>query len=348
MIKRIMVPLDGSRLAEQALPLAGTLASAFAAELLIATATTTSDHHESDDRFGLLNEAGRLAAEQYLEATEQELGAKGFRVSTAISTGRPHIAISSLCDLERVDLVVMTTHGRSGVSRWTMGSVADKVLRTTNTPLILIHPTAHGSTPGTIGRVVVALDGSELAEAALPLGERFAHSVKVPMHLVRAVVPPSVIFGAEYLPGTLPVLEEMERDAARYLTEIAGKLRSMGLKVTGDIRTGIPAEVILAEANEPGDMIVLSTHGRSGVDRWFLGSVADAVVRHGDIPVLVVRSWVTLDKPEYEETTPLLVAGIPPVIPVPEMTEQAEPAVAGKAKPARRTNRPEARGRQLR
>jgi nucleotide-binding universal stress UspA family protein len=172
--------------------------------------------------------------------------------------------------------------------------------------------------------------------------------MKAKVHLVRAVVPPAAIFGAEYLPGTLPVLEEMEAEARQYLETTAEKVRSAGLTTTGIVRTGIPAEVILAEACELGDIVVMSTHGRSGVDRWFLGSVADAVVRHGDIPVLVVRSWVTLDKPEYSEATPLIVAGIPAVIPVPEMSEQEEPAVASKGKPARRGNRPEARGRQLR
>jgi nucleotide-binding universal stress UspA family protein len=348
MIKRIMVPLDGSQLAEQALPLARSLASTFEAELLLTMAVVSGDHYTSDEHSGILAEAGRLASEQYLAAKEQQLVEAGFHVRTAVATARPHIAISSLCDLERVDLIVMTTHGRSGVTRWTMGSVADKVLRTTNTPLILIHPTMHGAPPSAIDRVVAALDGSELAEAALPLAQRLAKAMNAKLHLVRAVIPPAAVFGAEYLPGTLPVLEEMEADATRYLEATVENVRSAGLAATGIVRTGIPAEIILAEASEPGDIIVMSTHGRSGVDRWFLGSVADAVVRHGDIPVLVVRSWVTLDQPEYSEATPLVVAGIPPVIPVPAMEEHAEPAAAGKGKPARRGNRPETRGRQLR
>jgi len=351
MIKRIMVPLDGSLLAEQALPLACTLASAFEAELLLTSAVHSSDqygHYAGEENAGDLEEAGRLASEQYLSAREQQLAAEGFRVRIRTAPGRPPIVISSLCDLEGVDLVVMTTHGRSGVSRWTMGSVADKVLRTTDTPLILIHPTAHGTPPSSINRVVVALDGSELAEAALPLAQRMAKSLNAKVHLVRAVVPSSLVFGAEYLPGTLPILEDMETEAKEYLTTTAAKLRSKGLTVSAVVRTGIPAEAILAEATEAGDMVVMSTHGRSGVDRWFLGSVADAVVRHGDIPVLVVRSWVPLDKPQYEEATPLIVASIPPVIPVPAIHEHEEVVAAGKPRPAARTSRPEARGRQLR
>jgi nucleotide-binding universal stress UspA family protein len=348
MIKRIMVPLDGSQLAEQALPLARVLASTFKAELLLATAVGSPDHYVNEVNAGVLAEAGRLVSEQYLTTKEQQLADEGFHVRSAVAEARPHMAISSLCDRERVDLIVMTTHGRSGVTRWTMGSVADKVLRTTSTPVILIHPTAHGAPPSAIERIVVALDGSELAEAVLPLAQRMAKAMKANVHLVRAVVPPAVIFGAEYLPGTLPVLEDIESEARQYVEAVAGTLKSSGLTTTTEVRAGIPAEVILAEASQPGDLVVISTHGRSGVDRWFLGSVADAVVRHGDIPVLVVRSWVTLDKPEYAETTPLVVAGIPPVIPVPEMSELKEPAAAGKGKPPRRGNRPEARGRQLR
>ncbi|MEO8456489.1 MAG: universal stress protein [Chloroflexota bacterium] len=358
MIKRILVPLDGSRLSEQALPLASTLAAKFGAELLIAHSTATGQHIEEDDNLGLLNEAGRLAGEQYLAATEQELSAKGLTVRSTLTRGRPHIAIARTCDLEGIDLVVMTTHGRSGVSRWTMGSVADKVLRTTSTPLILIHPTEHRAPISAIERIVVPLDGSELAEAALPYAEVLAKTLHTEMHLVRVIVPAAVLYAEEYLPGMLPVLEEMEADAREYLAHVSKRLRSKGLKVTAEFRTGVPAHEVLEEACQPTDMVVMSTHGRSGVDRWFLGSVADAVVRHGNIPVLVVRSWVTLAEPAEEEQDaeptqtlgeqPLIVTGIPPVIPVPVMHEHQEAVAASHGKPARRQHRPEARGRELR
>jgi nucleotide-binding universal stress UspA family protein len=343
MIKRIMVPLDGSDLAEQALPLASTLASAYDADLLLASVTVAVEHYDGED-MGLLDEGGRLAAERYLATKQEDLTRKGVRVRATVGAGRPHIVISSLCDLEEVDLVVMTTHGRSGVSRWTLGSVADKVLRTTSTPLILIHPNLHHTPPSTVERIVVPLDGSERAEAALRLAEGMAKRTNAKLHLVRAVIPPAVVFGAEYLPGTLPALDQMETDARQYVETLAAGLNERGLTSTTEVRTGIPAEVILAEASEPGDLVVMSTHGRSGVDRWFLGSVADAVVRHGDIPVLVVRSWVALEKPEY--ATPLLVAGIPTVIPVPEMSERQAPTTSVKPKPVRGIHRPEAQGRQ--
>jgi nucleotide-binding universal stress UspA family protein len=343
MIKRIMVPLDGSDLAEQALPLASSLASAYDAEVLLASVIVAVEHYDGED-VGLVDEKGRLAAERYLATKEAYLTRKGVRVRATVAGGRPHVVISSLCDLEEVDLVVMTTHGRSGVSRWTLGSVADKVLRTTSTPLILIHPSVHGTTPETVARIVVPLDGSELAEAALNEAERMAKRMNASLHLVRAVVPPAVMFGSEYVPGAAPAIDQVESDAREYLEELAMSLNERGVTTTTEVRTGIPAEVILAEASEPGDLVAMSTHGRSGVDRWFLGSVADAVVRHGDIPVLVVRSWVTLEKQEY--ATPLVVAGIPPVIPVPELSEQEEPAAAGERKPARGIHRTEAQGRQ--
>jgi len=343
MIKRIMVPLDGSDLAEQALPLASTLASIYDAELLLASVIVAVEHYDGED-LGLVDEGGRLAAERYLAAKEADLDRTSIRVKATVAAGRPHIVISSLCDLEEADLIVMTTHGRSGVSRWTMGSVADKVLRTTNTPLILIHPDLRRTPPSTVARIVVPLDGSELAEAALHLAERMAKSMNASLHLVRAVIPPAIIFGAEYLPGTLPLLNQMESEAKQYVEILAASLNERGLTTTTAVRTGIPTEVILAESSEPGDLVAMSTHGRSGVNRWFLGSVADAVVRHGDIPVLVVRSWVTLEKPEY--STPLVVAGLPVVIPVPEMSEREEPAAAAKPKPVRGIHQPEAQGRQ--
>jgi nucleotide-binding universal stress UspA family protein len=349
-IKRIMVPLDGSALAEQALPLACSLASTLEAEVVLAAAIEEHGHYadrrvtgpEADRRVG----AERAAAETYLAKTETLVTREKVRVRSAVASGRPHIVISSLCDLKGIDLLVMTTHGRSGVSRWAMGSVADKVLRTTNTPLILIHPTTHGRPCRTIHRIVVPLDGSELAEAALPLAARLAESLSVAMHLVRAVVPPTVIYGAEFLPGTLPILEDMESGAREYITALAERERSKGILTTTEVRMGMAAEVILAEAGEPGDMVVLSTHGRSGVDRWFLGSVADAVVRHGDVPVLVVRSWVTPEKLEDVKAAPLVVAGIPPVIPPPVMSEVAADKGPRVRAPAARPRRPEG-GRKI-
>lgn len=322
-MKTILVPLDGSELADQALPLASALASEVHAALVLAGAVSPPDRWIDSETSKHWEAEERSAAEAYLDSRAEDLRGRGLEVRTRAESGQPQVVISAVADEEGADLIVMTTHGRSGVSRWTLGSVADKVLRTTSTPLLLVHPTKRAPAPKAIERIVLALDGSSLAEAAIPDAEKFAHALGASLLLVRAVVPPGIVYGAEFVPGALAVLEELEAEARAYLQEIAEKVRARGLEVGTGVTVGLPAEVILdTAADNNAGMIVLSTHGRSGLDRWFLGSVADAVVRHGDLPVLVIRTWVSLAPGEQHEEP--LMAGVSNVVPAPEF-EEASP-----------------------
>jgi nucleotide-binding universal stress UspA family protein len=321
-MKTIIVPLDGSALAEQALPLASTIAAKQNAELILTTAIKAGDRWVDDGIVRQWEAEEQAGVEAYVRSTVDKLEEQGIRVRSHVDWGRPQIVIENVADREGADLIVMTTHGRSGVSRWTMGSVADKVLRTTNTPLILIHPTTHAPVLQTVQRIVVALDGSELAEAALPEAERFARTMNASILLVRAVVPPAILHGGEIVPGALPVLDELETEASQYLERTAERVRAHGVEVDLKVAAGIPAEVLLDVANDNGaDLIVMTTHGRSGLDRWMFGSVADAVVRHGELPVLVIRSWVSLSE-ERREAIPVVGDT---VVPVPAMTETERP-----------------------
>lgn len=141
-------------------------------------------------------------------------------------------------------------------------------------------------------RVMVPLDGSALAEQALSEAESLAHLQGAPLRLIRVVDPHEIDhFGLDEFTGRAKLDERVEaacQDAAKYLQQAAREIEERGLTVTTEVRQGNPAREIVA-ATQPGDLLVISTHGRDGARRWFLGSVAEAVTRHAAVPVLLVR-----------------------------------------------------------
>jgi nucleotide-binding universal stress UspA family protein len=189
-----------------------------------------------------------------------------------------------------------------------------------------------------ITKVGVALDGSELAESALEEGERLARSMGASMLLIRAVVPPAGLYGAELVPGSLPVLEQLETDAREYLEGVAEHLTKLGLEVGVAVALGPFADAILEAARENDiDLIVMTTHGRSGLERWAFGSVADAVVRRGELPVMVIRPPEVAAEGALENVT---VAGNV-VVPPPSMTERRARTAVEPKSPGVRPHRPE-------
>lgn len=318
-MKPIIVPLDGSELAEQALHLATAIAPKLDADIVLTTAITAGDRWSDDGAVHEWEADEQAAVERYLRTIAEKLLAKGLRARTHVVFGHPHSVIVGVAGEEAAGLIVMTTHGRSGVSRLTIGSVADKVLRTSDTPLILIHSTR--TAPVALKRIVVALDGSPLAEVALPEAERLASSMGASLVLVQAVVPTALVYGGEGLSGALPVLSDLEADARDYLEGLAAPIRDRGLEVTVTAAVGIPAQFVLDTARGYGaGLIAMTTHGRSGLDRWMFGSVADTIVRRGDIPLLVVRPPVQTE--QERERIPVVGAA---VVPPPAMTESQVP-----------------------
>ncbi|MBI2855492.1 MAG: universal stress protein [Chloroflexi bacterium] len=193
-----------------------------------------------------------------------------------------------------VELIAMSTHGRSGLGRWVFGSTADKLLHSSAIPLLLLTPKeGQKATPraGRVDTLVVPLDGSELAESALSYAEWLARQMPLKISLVRVV--PSVTFA---YPGGEPysfeprLYEEMEHAATEYLRQKQVDIELRGFKVECTVGSGHPAAYVVdfAEKQE-GSLIVMSTHGRSGIGRWIMGSVADRVIRATSRPVLLVR-----------------------------------------------------------
>ena len=279
MFKRIMVPLDGSKAAERALPPARQLAAALGAELRLVHVTEPAEaipwrlaplslHAEAVET---MMSGDERAARAYLETLRTRLVAAGVAVTIECLSG---YAAATLIDYEReaqIDLVVLASHGRAGPGRFALGTVAERLLRHGSAALLLVHASgAHLH----LEQAVVPLDGSQAAQAALACVERLAPDVVHKVALVRAIERP-----------------DQRQEAERHLMEAATALHQKRLTTHCSVIQADPARAIIARAGRE-KLIVMARHGCSGVRGWTLGPVAERVA-HGGVPgVLLVPASV--------------------------------------------------------
>jgi nucleotide-binding universal stress UspA family protein len=292
----ILVPLDGSELAEQALAVGASRARKSGATLHLVSV------HEPMPLGGMppdypivmfdLEEETRANLAEYLESVAAVARTTlQTPVITSIVTGAAAAALCEYVDLHSVGLVVMTTHGRGGLSRFWLGSVADRMLRRLDVPVLLLHPRDVPQATE-FHRILVALDGqieAPVVDAARALGEPAAAARYVLTRVVEPTIP--VLSGLAARPGHLPPdwNEAREIEARNYLARLTDELRATGLDATSQVLVGrgVAAQVLeLAEAIG-ADCIVAGTHGARGMERLVLGSVADKIVRGAHVPVLV-------------------------------------------------------------
>lgn len=298
--RTILVPLDESDFARHALPAAEHLARRDGARLRLATVhpgVPRGPGGTVPDALARADRETREARREALETLADDLRARGHEVEAELLKGAVVEELARRAG-ETADLVVMATHGRGPFSRLWLGSIADGLVRSSPVPVLLIRPEGDepGEAAGAAGfrHALVPLDGSKLARSAFdPATDLLEEGGRVT--LVRAVVPiPAAGYGPADVPGGVDAsaTEAMEEQAAARLEEAAEELRgSRGLAVdTRVVRNPSPARAILETASEVGaDVTALATHGRGGLERAVLGSVADKVVRAGRTPVLVVR-----------------------------------------------------------
>jgi len=294
---RIVVPLDRSAFGETALPHAlglldgGTLALVTAIDPML----------ESTGRFPELATKLLAVSSEYLEDLADQLP-RGTKVETHV-LGRPAAtAISTFAQDFDADLIVMSTHGRGPISRLWLGSVADRLTRTSPTPLYLVRPSKQVETrpdfatpvPAPV-KLLVPVDGSDLAAQAAQSIAVLGSQDSQTLHLLRIASYP-IYVGSAYLPDTISANREIAAQvlatAEDYIERLAAELRSDGREVlTNVVSAEFIAPAIVEYAESWGaDAIALSTHGRSGIARMMLGSVADKVVRQSHTPVLLVRA----------------------------------------------------------
>lgn len=286
----VLVPLDGSILAELALNFAESLARASEARLILLRAVvpyTFGGTDEAEARAKAINEA-----ERYLAGLVDRLAQRGIEAEATVLYGEAAPSIVEAAQLHMVDLVAMCTHGRGGLGRWVYGSVAEEVLATAPTAVLLVRAwqALESVTSATErSRVLIPLDGSAFAEKALPVAEQLAATLDAELMLLRVVYPPSPILTQEWMVASYLAeeLETSESAAKQYLEGVADRLSRGGRSVSTDVRVGTPASVI-ADTGADVAFLVMATHGRTGTERLMMGSVANVVVRRGEVPLVLV------------------------------------------------------------
>jgi nucleotide-binding universal stress UspA family protein len=293
MIKRILVPLDGSPTAEAVLPLVTHLAQAEKAEVELITVLTPVAIWDAAASM-IKWDAEEAAARAYIEEKARDLQARGVKAYSTVEFGQAAYAVFDAAKKGNADFIAMTTHGRSGISRFVLGSVADKLLHTA-APLLLVRPRdEEGSgplTPADIRKILVPLDGSELSLLAIPFAEEMAKKFNASLVFCHVVTTEWIAYSGMEAPTLYPdVLDDMKAAAEADIEKAASESKGRGFHVDYFVGIGGPIDEIQRIASEQGaDMIVMSTHGRSGPTRWVMGSVADALVRRTHLPCLLVR-----------------------------------------------------------
>ncbi len=308
MYSRILTPLDGSDLSEQVLPYARALASRLSlpTTLLMAIEPGHPSIGQALNPFLHSHETETHRsghAENYLASVAARLGGAGVSTSTIVPRGEPGVTIVDEAGRDPGTLIAMASHGRSGVARWWMGSVADRVLHTASNPLLLVRSQPHhgAGQESAPERLIVPVDGSEIAEEVLPHIAYLASALTIPVELVQVTISEAEYYqamsmGLRVLPPTLPSFQSfsdrLEGEAQEYLSDVKTRLTQQGVaNVEARLLQGSPAECIVDLATASANSLVaMTTHGRSGVGRMILGSVAERVVRQSGGPVLLVRA----------------------------------------------------------
>ena len=299
MYEKILVPLDGSELAEIALPYAEELASRLKTEAALLQVVPRAYHVYS--AYGAVAQVPytdeemeplKASAEDYLKGVADGLKNKGITTRTEVRVGAAADEIIKLADETNTGVVTMSTHGRTGISRWALGSVADKVARGTKQPVALIR--AKGAHPDVrekdiLDKAVVPLDGSKESEAVIPYIEELASKLEIEVTLFHMLAPNYYI----YSETQLKQIESLRASAKDYIERVAAQLKQKGIVAMAkfsEVTPGAEAKEIIKLADETqADVVAMSTHGRSGIGRWAFGSVADRVLHEGNTPLLLVR-----------------------------------------------------------
>jgi nucleotide-binding universal stress UspA family protein len=293
----MVVPLDGSELAELPLEYVTGLAAASGAQVTLLH-VCPPEEAEVKRMHGVYLE--RL--EHVFRARLEEAGGKGVIVDSAVLVGHPAEEILKYGKKNKASLIAMTTHGRSGVQRWALGSVADKLARHSSVPVWLVRcdvpkEVIHAEWPEK--RILVLLDGSKRAERVLPYVAHHAKMSGAVVTLFRVCQQPTLSPFADYataVPLTgAELLEQWTTEELKqcnlYLGRPEKRLKRAGIKVKAEAVLGDTREEIIDYIGRNHfDLVVLTSHGRSGVARWALGSVAERVLQRCPVPLLLVRT----------------------------------------------------------
>lgn len=291
MFKQILVPLDGSRFAELALPYAEELATAFDSEVSLLFVCDTPHCEQRYEH--------QVYIERTAELVKNAIGGERPKASVkpVLLEGHAAAEIVSYASSNDINLIVMGTHGCSGLLCWAMGSTADKVVDRADASILLIRASEPAPEPlreEIFKRILLPLDGSEAGEATLPYIKKLTEKLEsdvILFHVIATGKHVHTIGGLDYVRFTEQQVEATELKAKQYLAQVAGKLAGTKAVIRSEVKVGDTAQEIINFANETNaSLVAMSTHGHSGIERWALGSITHRVLHHGNTPLLVVRS----------------------------------------------------------
>lgn len=312
MFTSAIVPLDGSPEANAAMAPAASLVAKGGNVILLGVLPRTDllapallDMLPVPD----IRLAMRESIGEHLERAGEPLSARAIRWETEVREGDPASQILAAAEEHRAGFIAMSIRGRGASGRELIGSIADRVARSSPVPVLLVRPGAPDGTPTMpFRRIVAPLDGSPRAEAAIPVAARIAAGLNVPVLLVQAI--DSRMLAAPLSHEALPaisarMLQTLRDDAAFYLTEACDRFgrhrNGSGRSFSWQVLEGSPCDAVTGVLRG-GDLLVLTSHGRGGVTRWALGSVAEKLLRDSSAPVLLVRA--DQDTPNHVQRTP--------------------------------------------
>jgi nucleotide-binding universal stress UspA family protein len=303
MYTRILIPVDGSTVAEQVLPYARFFAATLKVpvELFRVIDIGALAIQMAGERTHYLDrviEGEARGSAAYLDRIGRTF--PGTTVAASVEKGRAEEVIIEKAGRDKGTLIAMATHGRSGLGRWMLGSVAEKVLRATANSLLLVRAAegVNANREVKLKNIVVLLDTSELAETIVPTAIELAKRLDLPVILTHVYSPPLSAYTAyyeaqdDYKPDYENLAAQLKDETRSYIAAKVQELKGKGFdKVSPLFLEGSAADEIIALARgEPESLFVMCTHGRTGIKRWVLGSVTEKVMRHSDAPLLVMRA----------------------------------------------------------
>lgn len=290
MFDRILVPLDGSGLARQVFPAVVDLSKAFDSEVvLVGVCEPETSEYGKECRLYLNNEAEQL---------RKNMAGSAANIKSVVLTGRPAEQITDYAAKNKNSLIIVSSHGRSGIVPWSLGSTVQKLLNKVGVPLIIVRvkevPEESDKT-GLFSRILMPLDGSEKGEAALPYVLELTRKLESEVILLRIVEPGrhvhSGIGGVSYIRFKDKDINSMKMSAQEYLNGVASKFAGTKAILKSEVGVGDAAKEIIKFANEKGcRLIAMASHGHSGIEIWMYGSITHKILQGSNQSVWLVLS----------------------------------------------------------
>ncbi|HRW07236.1 MAG TPA: universal stress protein [Caldilineaceae bacterium] len=297
MYTNILVPLDTSSAAEQILTYVQQLSVPETRLHLVAVVEPNMYSYALSAQEAAvrdkLQHVLQTDMERYLTTMTQKLRNQNLCVESWVAQGDAAQTIADVAIKIKADLIAMTTHGRTGFGRWALGSIADRVIHIAQQPILLVRTMKSPPEDIAIRRILVPSDGSQRAAEALVQAKMIAAKQGAELLIIRVVEPLTGWQQALLAEGgysAQDIARERWQEAERYLADLCAQLQSEKLEVSGRLYSGIASDMILKVLEQDSiDLVVMSSHGLSGYNRWVYGSVAGKVLHHAPCPLLLIR-----------------------------------------------------------